>query len=122
MSPYSAACSQLTLTAVQITVSLMYSWLQRAATLAPERVAVERGGGQLTDGEPLVGAQRHAALLAAEGISPGPCWPLAQADPLAFAVALHGALLHGVAVVPIDRRLSAEEQALRPGRGSVTGR
>src|ERR1700753_4003200 len=101
MSSYSAACSQLTLTAVQITVSLMYSWLQRAATLAPERVAIERGGEQLTYAELLGRAQRHAARLAAEGISPGTRWPLAQADPLAFAVALHGALLHGVAVVPI---------------------
>jgi O-succinylbenzoic acid--CoA ligase len=100
----------------------MYSWLHRAATLAPERIAIERGPEQLTYGELLTRAQAHALGLAEAGFVAGARWPLAEPDPLTFAVALHGALLHGLAVVPIDLRLSAEEQTLRRSGGPVLGR
>lgn len=99
----------------------MESWLKRAATLAPGRVAIERGTEHLTYGALLRAALDHARQLERDGVTPGTRWPLTQDDPLAFAVSLHGALLHGVAVVPIDLRLSAEEQALRQASGSVTG-
>jgi o-succinylbenzoate---CoA ligase len=99
----------------------MDSWLKRAATLAPERVAVACGLERVTYGELLAAAQAHATAMANDGVEPGTRWPLAQADPLAFAVALHGALLHGAAVVPIDLRLSPDEQALRRVGGPVTG-
>lgn len=98
----------------------MDSWLERAATLAPEQVAIECGPQRLTYRELLAAARAHAAAMAADGVEPNTRWPLAQADPLAFAVALHGALLHGVAVVPIDLRLSLEEQALRRAGSPVS--
>jgi O-succinylbenzoic acid--CoA ligase len=99
----------------------MYSWLHRAATLAPERVAIERGPEQLAYGELLERATATSRRLATEGVRPGTRWPLAQADPLAFAIEMHGALLHGAAVVPIDLRLSAEEQTVRRADAPLIG-
>jgi O-succinylbenzoic acid--CoA ligase len=99
----------------------MYAWLNRAATLAPDRVAIERGDERLTYAALLGRASDAAARLAADGVAPGTRWPLAQADPLAFAIELHGALLRGAAVVPIDLRLSAEEQTLRRADAPLVG-
>ncbi len=96
----------------------MPDWLHRAAVRDPEWIAIEHSGGDsLTYGALYAAAQRSAADLARGGVVPGARVPLDDGDRLSFAVALHGALIHGAAVVPIDLRLSDEEQTRRKQPG-----
>ncbi len=90
----------------------------RAADAHPGRVAIQRGDDVLTYAELLA-----AARSASPSAGPGDRVPLAFTDRVEFAVALHGCLLNGAAAVPIDLRLSSEEQALRraPGRVGTPG-
>jgi o-succinylbenzoate---CoA ligase len=83
-------------------------WLERAAALHPHRNAIETPSGSLTYAELLALARRDAVALRG-----GPPVALALPPGLEFAAALHAALLAGVAVVPIDLRLSEEERAAR---------
>jgi O-succinylbenzoic acid--CoA ligase len=86
----------------------VFDWLNRAAIARPDGIALERDGTQITYAELLAragGARPHAA--------PGERVPLAFSDRVDFAVALHGCLLDGAAAVPIDLRLSHDEQAVR---------
>ena len=96
----------------------MPDWLLRAAGAHPERVALQRGSTAITYAQ-LLGAARDARPDGA----PGERVPLAFADRLEFAVAMHGCLLSHAAAVPIDLRLSAEEQARRrrPGTARTPG-
>jgi O-succinylbenzoic acid--CoA ligase len=96
----------------------MQDWLTRAARAHPDRVALARGEDAMTYRELLA-----AARSGAPAVAPGERVPLAFADRLEFAVAMHGCLLAGAAAVPIDLRLGAEEQALRraPGRAATPG-
>jgi o-succinylbenzoate---CoA ligase len=96
----------------------MLDWLNRAVTARPDHTALERGDTQVTYAQLLARAQ-----AARPDAAPGERVPLAFEDRLEFAVALHGCLLAGAAAVPIDLRLSADEQALRakPGTAKTPG-
>jgi o-succinylbenzoate---CoA ligase len=95
----------------------MDQWLARAARTRPERAALEAGGDVLSYAELLARARASAAALAAAGVGAGERVALEDGDRLAFAVAVHGCLLHGAAAVPIDARLSAAERGARAGGG-----
>ena len=96
----------------------MLDWLTRAASARPDRTALERGSDTITYRELLARAR-----AARPEVGAGERVALAYEDRLAFAVALHGCLLAGGAAVPIDLRLSEQEQALRrrPGRARTPG-
>ena len=88
--------------------------------LDPERVAIDHGSGaQLTYGVLSERAWAAADELRAAGITAGERLALHDDDRLEFAVALHGALIYGAACVPIDSRLSADEQGRRKTGGAV---
>jgi O-succinylbenzoic acid--CoA ligase len=82
----------------------MEPWLERAAALRPDRVAIEAPDGALTYAE-LLDRARAAARgmqgVVAIDLPPG----------LDFAVQLHGALLAGAAAMPVDHRLNARERS-----------
>src|SRR5919107_5623140 len=74
-------------------------WLPRAAALRPGRIAVEAPEGSLT----------YAQLLD-RARAAGPAVPIAHPPGLEFAVALHGCLLAGAPVIPVDPRLTHRER------------
>ncbi len=95
----------------------MYDWLERAARRRPDTIALDAVGDRaFSYGELLEAARRVATIEAAAGLSPGAIRYLPDVG-AAFAVPLHGALLLGATVVPVDERLSTEEQKLRTVRG-----
>lgn len=98
----------------------MPSWLASAAGKHPDRIAIETPEGSLAYSELSKAAVEWAGRLLGAGAEPGSRVPLALADPVQFVVALHGCLLAGLAAVPIDLRLTAEEQARRE-RGPAPG-
>jgi O-succinylbenzoic acid--CoA ligase len=73
----------------------------------------------LTYAELFERARACAAGLRAGGIAQGERLALRDDDRLAFAIGLHGALIHGAACVPIDLRLGRDEQARREVDGRV---
>jgi O-succinylbenzoic acid--CoA ligase len=75
-------------------------WLPRAAAQRPGRAAVEAPEGSLTYAELLERATRAGATV-----------PIALPPGLEFAVALHGCLLAGAPIVPVDPRLTERERA-----------
>ena len=79
-------------------------WLERAAVLRPERVAVEAPDGRLTYAE-----LRSEAGDAARGLQGRVEIPARPG--LEFVVRLHACLLAGARAVPIDPRLTAQERA-----------
>lgn len=85
-------------------------WLERAATARPDGCALEGSEGALSYSQLLLLARGAAATLRARGLTPGQ--PVAIALPAGrdFVVALHGCLLLGAAVVPVDLRLTASER------------
>lgn len=85
----------------------MAPWLDVAAGKHPDRVAIDCGGRSVTYSE-LV---RRVSQLPRP--VPGDRVVLEVEDRLEFALALHACLAAGVAVVPVDTRLSEEERALR---------
>jgi O-succinylbenzoic acid--CoA ligase len=99
----------------------MEPWLERAAAMRPDVVAVETADGALT----------YAELLArARSVAPGVRGRVAIVLPpgLDFAVALHACLLAGAAAMPVDPRLGDREQeaqissadtVIGPGAASV---
>lgn len=75
----------------------MDSWLERAAALRPDRIAVEAPDGALT----------YAALLDAARqveVEPGERVAIALPPGLDFVVTLHACLLAGAAAMPVDLR------------------
>jgi o-succinylbenzoate---CoA ligase len=74
----------------------MEPWLERAAALRPDRVAVEAPDGLLTYAE-LLDAARGVEL-------DGDPVPIALPPGLEFAVTLHACLLAGRAATPVDLR------------------
>src|SRR6185436_246143 len=77
-------------------------WLPRAASLRPERNAVESPDGALTYAELLERARLDVA--------PGTRVALDLPPGLEFAVRLHAILLARAVAVPIDPRLSGAER------------
>jgi o-succinylbenzoate---CoA ligase len=74
----------------------MDPWLERAAALRPDRIAVEAPDGALTYRE-LLDRARRVGLA-------GDVVPIALAPGLEFAVMLHACLLEGAAAMPVDLR------------------
>jgi O-succinylbenzoic acid--CoA ligase len=89
-------------------------WVHLAASKHPDRVAIEAPERSLTYAE-----LARAATAPADEIRSGERVPLAMADPVEFVVMLHRCLLSGAAAVPIDLRLTPEEQAARARPGTV---
>lgn len=95
-------------------------WLPRAAALRPEHPALIDVEGRIT-----TYAQLHrqaldaAAVLQARGIEGGDRVALALPAGAPFLAALHAALMLGAAVVPIDLRLSSQEQQARAAGAAV---
>lgn len=74
-------------------------WLERAAGMRPDTIAVEAEDGALTYAELVArAAPAAAALRGAERVA------IALPPGLEFAVALHACLLAGAAAVPVDLR------------------
>ena len=82
------------------------SWLERAARRHPERRAV----GAMRYAELARRARGAGAELAARGVRRGDRVGLAVPAREDLCVALHGCLLTGAVVVPIDLRLAARER------------
>jgi o-succinylbenzoate---CoA ligase len=93
----------------ETTVSAMEHWLTTAAGRHPEGEALLG----CTYRELLDGARRAAGGLRERGVGAGDRVALALAADAGFAAALHGCFLAGAVAVPIDLRLSAEEQERR---------
>ena len=88
-------------------------WLPRAAAANPDRPALLTPGGSLTYAELEARARAAAGGLAARGVGAGDRVALTLAPGEDFVAALHGCLLLGATVVPIDLRLGAAERAAR---------
>jgi o-succinylbenzoate---CoA ligase len=89
----------------------MEPWLERAAAMRPDRVAIEAPDGRLTYAELLARARDAAPGLrgvVAIDLPPG----------LEFAVRLHACLLAGAAAMPVDQRLSERERAALTSRAA----
>jgi O-succinylbenzoic acid--CoA ligase len=97
----------------------MACWLHLAAAKHPDRVAIEGPDRRLTYAELSSEAIARCEASRSDGVGPGDRVPLASADPVEFAVALHACLLAGAAAVPIDLRLTAAEQEARARPGPV---
>ena len=97
----------------------MYDWLERAARRRPDTIALDAVGDRALTYAELIGAAGKAADgMRRAGLGPGTVTHLHGVG-ARFAVSLHGALQAGAAVVPIDDRLSAEEQRLRTVCGEL---
>lgn len=95
------------------------AWIERAARLHPERVAVASPEATLTYAELERASWRVGQQLAAAEPAPGARIALWQspgsppADPAVLAIALHACLRQGLVAVPIDPRLPDPVQAER---------
>jgi O-succinylbenzoic acid--CoA ligase len=94
---------------------LVDAWLPRAAARFPERPAING----LTYAELDEAASAAARRLAARRVRAGDRVGLALAPGEDFCVALHATLRLGAVAVPVDVRLSAEEQ-VAIARGAAT--
>src|SRR3954453_16390640 len=125
MSSYSPPAVHVTLTAETLvpashlcgttgTSLRSMAWLQRAAALRPDRIAVEAPDGRLTYAE-LYAAATEAARGAGGRVE-------IEARPgLDFVVRLHACLLAGARAVPVDSRLGQTEGARLRGAGGGPG-
>lgn len=90
------------------------AWLPRAAARRPDHPAlIGADGAVVSYAELHLRARRAAAALRARGVGPGDRVALRLGPGPGFVACLHAVLGLGAAVVPIDLRLSAEEQQLR---------
>lgn len=89
------------------------TWLLAAAARRPDHAAVVTPRGSLSYAELLDGAMAASRALAARGAGPGTRVAIALEPGLEFLAALHGCWLLGGMAVPVDRRLSAAERAVR---------
>jgi O-succinylbenzoic acid--CoA ligase len=85
----------------------MEPWLERAAALRPDRVAVEAPEGAVTYAALLDRARRAAGAV---DVRPGDRVAIALPPGLAFAETLHACLLAGAAAMPVDLRLAPRER------------
>ncbi|MGH2842532.1 MAG: AMP-binding protein, partial [Solirubrobacteraceae bacterium] len=89
-------------------------WLRRAASIDPQRIALETGDqAGISYGALDATARARAAALRRDGVASGDPVPIHGAPGLGFITELHAILLSGAAAVPVDSRLSAEELELR---------
>ena len=86
-------------------------WLSGAAGRRPDRIAVEDAEASVTYRELLLGAVRTAGVLHRRGARRGTPIGITLAPGLPFVEALHGCLLLGAPVVPVDPRLAERERA-----------
>jgi O-succinylbenzoic acid--CoA ligase len=86
-------------------------WLERAAALRPDAIAIETPQASVTYGQLRVHARAGAAVLSERGVGPGERVAIALPGGLEFAQALHATLLLGAVAVPVDLRLAADERA-----------
>jgi o-succinylbenzoate---CoA ligase len=98
---------------------LVAFWIDLARSKQPDRVAIEDPERAMTYGELSDAAIVAAGALAALGVRQGDRVALALAGVEDFVVALHGCMLAGVAAVPIDLRLTAQERAGRMAAAEV---
>lgn len=89
------------------------SWLQQAARRDPDKLALITAGRSLSYGELLELAGRAGGAWTAQGVQPGDRVAIGWPDSESFAIAVHGALLLGAVIVPVDLRLGEAERALR---------
>jgi o-succinylbenzoate---CoA ligase len=85
------------------------AWLERAASRAPGRTAVETPAASWTYEQLLDAARAAAARLREQGAGPGAPVAIALPPGLAFAQALHACLLLGAPALPVDPRLAPAE-------------
>src|SRR5690349_440966 len=89
---------------VRLACSAMEPWLERAAAVWPDRVALDSASGSLT----YASLRSLASSLDA---APGDHVAIALPFGLDFAVAVHACLLRGAVAVAIDGRLPEHERA-----------
>jgi O-succinylbenzoic acid--CoA ligase len=89
----------------------MAFWLELAAAKHPDRIAIEASERTLTYSE--LSREAISAASAIAGLGAGERVALALPAGEEFLVALHGCLLSGRAVVPVDLRLSEQERRQR---------
>ncbi len=94
-------------------MSVVSHWIQAAAARHPDRIAIEGVERSLTY------AQLRDAAVARMGDVRAHRVALALPAGEDFVIALHACLMAGAAVVPIDLRLSAGEQAQRRAAAEV---
>src|SRR5215218_9766167 len=85
-------------------------WLSGAAGRRPDRVAVEAPDESVSYRELLLRAVRAAGTLHMRGVRRGDPVALLLEPGLPFVEALHGCLLLGAPVVPVDARLAQRER------------
>jgi o-succinylbenzoate---CoA ligase len=85
-------------------------WLDRAATVAPERMALMTPQASWSYARLRAAARFAAGALSARGVTPGTRVAIALPPGVEFAQALHACLLLGAVAVPVDLRLSAAER------------
>jgi o-succinylbenzoate---CoA ligase len=96
------------------------AWLPRAAARRPDHPAVITPETTLSYKELLAKATDAAAALKAEGIEEGDRVALALPPGTPFLAALHATLLLGATAMPIDLRLSPQEQKARAVGSTLT--
>ena len=94
-------------------MTLVESWLSRAARTRPDHVALRADDGALTYAELDAAATLAARRLRALGAGPGDRVGIALPARRAFAETLHGCMRLGAIAVPIDLRLGPAERRLR---------
>jgi O-succinylbenzoic acid--CoA ligase len=97
----------------------MEPWLPAAACRYPHKAAVVTAERTLTYTQLEALSLVAAGALRARGSRRGDRVAIALPPGESFAVAVHGALLLGAVITPIDLRLSADERALRTGAAVV---
>lgn len=93
----------------------MEPWLLGAARRYPHKAALTTAERTLTYAHLEALSLLAAGALAQRGVRRGDRVAVALPAAESFAVAVHGALLLGAVVAPIDLRLSPDERALRAG-------
>ncbi len=91
----------------------MYHWLQLAASMHPQRVALIDAGVEVSYSELAERARAATYGLSERGVKAGDRVALALPAGTDFVAALHGCWFTGAVAMPIDLRLSAEERAAR---------
>jgi o-succinylbenzoate---CoA ligase len=87
------------------------AWLERAAAANGDALAIESPQGDVSYTELLAGARAGSAELLRRGVGRADRVAIALPAGLEFVRALHACMLLGVVAVPVDLRMSSNEQA-----------